>query len=510
MSALLFLHRWIGVVLAAFMTLWLGSGLLIVLTDPPATDRAAQLAHADFLAQQPNWIGPEETWRRGGEGALPAEARLVRKAGAPYWLFKKPSGEVVALSATDAAPHVFSADDAGLIAADWLAAPGEEESARSAVVYLGQGEAPPYIRNAEGLGPFHTLAVDDGWGTHLIVSSRSGDVLASAGALRRAFYYAGSWIHTFHPLDFLGENRRLVLAWAGGLAAAASLSGLIVGWIRWRPGLFGRPTYSGGRRQPYRRFWLATHFWTGLIGGTFALLWALSGFLSTNPGGLFSPANLSPAEIAAYVGAADPRDDFRLPSHDVADEVELSWRRLGDQTILVGVAADGDRVPLRAADDRFAPDAIPAALRRLIGYTPIAAQTEISQYDSYYYRNRRQSAIDRPLPALKIDLADAGGTRLYIDPIDGRILLRQDASRRAYRWLFNGLHHWDFGFLAARPAWLAWELTWVPIGLVLAISAFVLGWRRLQVTGLSARLNWQAKWAARKAKTSPHAEVSGA
>jgi hypothetical protein len=60
MSTLLFLHRWIGVVLAAFMTLWLGSGLAIVLSDPPATDRATQLSHADFLAQQPNWIGPEE------------------------------------------------------------------------------------------------------------------------------------------------------------------------------------------------------------------------------------------------------------------------------------------------------------------------------------------------------------------------------------------------------------------------------------------------------------------
>ena len=510
MSTLLFLHRWIGVVLAAFMTLWLGSGLVIVLSDPPATDRAAQLAHADFLAQLPNWLGPEEAWRRGGEGALPGEARLVRKAGAPYWLFKKPSGEVVALSATDAARHLFSPDDAGLIAADWLAAPGEEESAQAEVVYLGQGEAPPYIRNAEGLGSVYTLAVDNGWGRRLIVSSRSGDVLASAGALRRALYYAGGWVHTFHPLDFLGENRRLVLAWAGGLAAAASLSGLIVGWIRWRPGLLGRPTYSGGRRQPYRRFWFATHFWAGLIGGTFALLWALSGFLSTNPGGVFSQANLSPTEIAAYVGAADPHDGFRPPSHDVADEVELSWRRLGDQTILVGVAADGGRIPLRAADDRFAPDAIRAALRRLTGDAPIAAQTEISEYDSYYYRNRRQSAIDRPLPVLKIDLADAGATRLYIDPGDGRILLRQDASRRAYRWLYNGLHHWDFGILAARPAWLAWELTVVPISLVLAISAFVLGWRRLQITWLSARLNWQAKWAARKAKASPHPEVSGA
>jgi hypothetical protein len=53
------------------MTLWLGSGLAIVLSDPSETDRAAQVAHADFLARQPNGIDPEEAWRRGGEGAPP-------------------------------------------------------------------------------------------------------------------------------------------------------------------------------------------------------------------------------------------------------------------------------------------------------------------------------------------------------------------------------------------------------------------------------------------------------
>ncbi len=325
--------------------------------------------------------------------------------------------------------------------------------------------------------------------------------MAAAGALRRGFYYIGGWIHTFHPLDFLGENRRLVLAWAGGFAAVASLTGLIIGWKRWRPGLFGRPTYSGGRQQPYSRFWLATHFWAGLIGGTFALLWASSGFLSTNPGEIFSKPGPSPREIATYAGAADQFDDIRLPAYDVDDEVELVWRRLGDRSILFALAGDGRRFALPAADDRFAPDSILVALRRLAGDAPIAAQSELSEYDSYYYRNRRQSAVDRPLPVLRIDLADAGATRFYIDPADGRLLLKLDASRRAYRWLYTALHHWDFGWLAWRPVWFLWMLPLVSLGLVLAVSSLVLAWRRL-------RLTWQGQVAASGAKAAPQGEVS--
>ena len=498
MQTLIFLHRWIGVVLAAFMTLWFGSGLIIALSDPLSTDQAARLAHAPYLAQQPGWLGPAEAWRRGDDGPLPGEARLVRAARGGYWLFRTFAGEVQALSAVDGTKHVFSPEEAEQIAADWFAAPGEEASSQSRIVYLDTGEAPAFLRNAQGLGPFHTLAVDDGWGTEIIISSRSGDVVAVASAPRRGLYYASSWLHNFHPLDFLGETRRLALALAGGFAAAASLTGLVLGWKRWRPGLFGRPTYAGGRRQPYRRFWLASHFWSGLIGGTFALLWAFSGFVNAVPAGLFSPAGAAPREIAAFFGPAGQIVDAPPPSHDIGNEVALVWRRLGDQTILFGETGDGSRFRLPHAAESFAPEVLFAAAQRLAGAAPIVAQTELSGYDSYYYRNRRQSALDRPLPVLRVDLGDAAATRLYIDPDDGRILLKADSSRRAYRWLFTALHHWDFGWLAWRPAWLGWMLISVSLGLGLAVSALVLAWRRLQLT-------WRAQIAARSAKLAQQA-----
>jgi hypothetical protein len=86
------------------------------------------------------------------------------------------------------------------------------------------------------------------------------------------------------------------------------------------------------------------------------------------------------------------------------------------------------------------------------------------------------------LPVLRVELGDAAATHLYIDPQDGRLLIKQDKSRRVFRWLYSALHHWDIGLLYQRPLWDAWMLTWVLLGLVLSASAVVLGYKRLKST----------------------------
>jgi uncharacterized iron-regulated membrane protein len=484
MGKLLFIHRWVGVGLALFMALWLGSGLIIVLTDQLSVDRAAQLAHAEKLAPEGAWLDPALAWARGGNGDLPGEARLVRLADNVYWLFRDASGEVVALAATDGERHEFDMEDATKIVEAWLAAPiGAQGASDPHVIYLGQGDAPAFVRGAQGLGPFLRLAVEDGRGTEVIVSARSGEVIAVASAFRRGLYYASSWLHLFHPLDFLGETRDTVLAWSGGLAFAASLTGMVIGWIRWRPGLFGRKTYPGGRQQPYRRFWLATHFWAGLIGGTVATLWAFSGFVHSNPGEVFSSAVTTPIEQAAFVGKPAGVAPLALEAGAAKGLSELDWRRLGNDSVAYGLTAEGARVPVDAAAPHFDRSALVDAASRLAGDRPLATVAELTEYDSYYYRNRRQSALDRPLPVVRVDLADKAGTRLYIDAADGRLLLKQDASRRAYRWLFTALHHWDFGWFAAlKPVWYGWMATWSLVGLALGISSVYLAWRRLRMT----------------------------
>jgi hypothetical protein len=300
-------------------------------------------------------------------------------------------------------------------------------------------------------------------------------------------YWAGSWVHLFRFLDLAGFDKQRVdvLLWVAAFAFLSTLTGLIVGWLRWRPGFFGKATYSEGRVHPYKQVWFTWHFWAGLIGGLVALTWTLSAYLNGNPWQIFSPANPGKPEIARYVGKDNPRQmlDWRPASAQGADAevVELGWRHLGGEAVLIAAQRDGSRQVLNA-EKGLSESAILQAVSRLAGSTVAGQHVLQTEYDNYYYPRHGRSPLDRPLPVWRVDLGDSADTRFYIDAQDGRLLLRQDGSRRAYRWLWSALHHWDIAGLYSRPLWDAWMLTWISFGLVLSVTSLVLGWRRLKAT----------------------------
>ncbi|MBY6243090.1 PepSY domain-containing protein [Methylosinus sp. Sm6] len=485
MKSLIFLHRWIGVVLALFMLVWFSTGLVIAFLAAPPITRAQQLAHAESLAPEASWLSLGDALaaralggRHEQEDGVIVEGRLVRVAGAPAWLIENQFGRRSAISALDGAPIVFSPEQARRIADLW--AEGAD------LVYSGAEEAPVGVRNAEALRPFHRFAAPDS--REIVVSARTGEVVQSATRGERALIYAGNWLHLFRWLDLVGagDYRRAALSWAGFFAAAAALTGVILGFVKWRPGFFGRPTYSRGRTQPYREFFFAYHFWAGLIGGVFALSWAASGFFSTNPGQIFSQPTPSPDEIARYRAVGGPDAMASATSAGVAalapETVALSWSRIGDDAVLLAVSRDGERRALETGRTKaaFGEDALAAAAARLAGTAPISGRELLIDYDSYYYPNHHQSRIDKPLPVLRVDLADAGRSSLYIDPVDGRLLAKIDASRRVYRWLYSAVHHWDFGPFRDHWLWNGWMALWVFFGLALSTTAVVLAWRRLR------------------------------
>jgi uncharacterized iron-regulated membrane protein len=508
MNLLTFLHRWIGVILALFMLFWFASGSIIAFVGSPSIGRADQLAHGASLTPEDGWLSLGDALRLSAsaraKAAMPmqgrdddhakappdgiiVDARLARIDGAPFWLTEDDRGRRFAISARDGSVEEFSIERAQRIARDWIRQDG---GLAIPLKYIDTSDSPVGVRNAQALKPFHHFAFADGSGTNVIVSARSGEVTQVATRTQRAFAYVGAWLHLFRWLDLFGagEYRRTALSWVSFFAATGVLTGLILGWIRWRPGFFGRPTYARGRTQPYREFWFKYHFWAGLIGGSFAALWTISGYLSTNPWQIFSPATANREELTRYLGKDLPHivaqwKPDALHAID-ANVVELGWGRLGNEAVLVAYGRDGARQALTLAQtkSRFDDDALLAAAQRLGGETKITSHELLSAYDSYYFPGRRQGLSEKPLPVFRVDLADAGRTSLYVDPLDGRLLARVDASRRAYRWLYSAVHHWDFGFFHHRVVWYGWMATWIALGLVLAASAVVLGWRRLRRT----------------------------
>ena len=53
----------------------------------------------------------------------------------------------------------------------------------------------------------------------------------------------------------------------------------------------------------------------------------------------------------------------------------------------------------------------------------------------------------------RAQLADAGHTALYIDPVSGQLIRAVDRNGRNFRWLQDGLHSLDFPILRQRPLW---------------------------------------------------------
>ena len=77
-------------------------------------------------------------------------------------------------------------------------------------------------------------------------------------------------------------------------------------------------------------------------------------------------------------------------------------------------------------------------------------------------------------------LNDDEQTRYYIDPKTGRIAGNYSASNWVSRWLYHGLHSFDFPWLYNyRPLWDVVVITFMVGGTALCVTSLILAWRVL-------------------------------
>jgi len=479
-KSLIFLHRYLGIVLCLVFVVWFLSGIAMIYAKAmPTLTPESRLEHLPALDFQRVRLGPSEAAQRAQLSTPAPRVSLLTIMGRPAYRFSIP--EIVTVFA-----------DTG----DVMNPPGPVESMSIASHFLNIPESALHhvrVLDAQdqwtlgnrGLLPMHKISADDEAHTELYVSEQSGEVAVVTTRGSRALAWVSAIPHWFY-LEVLRTNSRawtLVVLWTSGLGTILALMGIVLAIIQ----------YS--RRPPHIPYagWMRWHYITGAIFGVFTLTWVFSGFLSMEPWDWASEGGLGSGMRTAFSGG--PLDLAQFPAmparFPVADVKEIEFLRIqGDAYYAVKSNSPSPVLltaePLSIREGVFSTESLVGKAKQANPDIPIAEVTELSGYDSYYYSRDREA----PLPVVRLKFDDPDKTWFYIDPKLGRILARYQKRERLQRWIYHGLHSLDFSFwYYSRPAWDIGVIVLCIGGAVLsAIGVFISIRRlRLDVRSLSRR-----------------------
>lgn len=510
---LVFLHKWLGVLLALLFLMWFASGLVLYFVPFPS------LTPAERLAGLPALKLPVGCCLTAGAAAAAAgveftDARLGMNGAAPVWRLlasgkadaaKPGAGEgghgAEAASSQPRWVMVGAHDGSALAPLSWQATAAIAEAFSGREALRAEPVEEDQWSTAQSLNahrPLLRVFMDGGDGLELYVSPSSGEVLRDTRRAERFWNWLGAvphWYYFSQLRDWPGARKNLVV-WTASLGVIAAASGLALGI--WQ--LF----LNRARWIPYRRFWPRWHHIAGLVAGVFTFTWILSGLLSVNPWGLFSTRAGPGAERARWAG--EPARAVLDPAAALAaaqaapgglDAKEIDLLRIAGQAWYRVRGPAGAQQLVRADLPQPSPGTLPqtlpwlpdALMRQTLenhrGATAkwgLPVVTRLDRYDGLYYAREYASdtnkKFNRPLPVWRAEWAD--GVAVYADPASGRVLMRQDASNRVQRVLYNGLHSFDFLPLMERP-WLRTGLVVLLslLGLALSITSCVMAWRAL-------------------------------
>lgn len=485
------IHRWMGIAGCLLIAMWFGSGLVMMYVGFPALTEAERLAGLPPLDPQRIAVTPDAALRAAGLTAFPRSLRLEMAGAQPVYRFVDEGGRPRTVSASDGS--VITEVDA--MAAQAIAQRFAGRPAR----WLDTAERDQWTvpNSLNAWRPLHRIGIDDGRGTELYVSARTGEVVRDTRRSERFWNWLGAvphWLY-FTPIRQHAPRWRQLVLWSAGACIAVAVTGIWIGWLRLRVRRRFAHGSMGGT-SPYHG-WMAWHHVAGLVGALFLQAWLISGWLSVNPNRWFSGRGFDSAALQRYGAHAEPT--FPTPdwhallqragdrsggerssgdrSADVR-EVRMQWVA-GVPVLLAASAPDA----IRALDARTATPLawdqarLAQAAAALLPAARVVESTLQTAPDAYWYSHHTV----RRLPVVRVGFDDADRTWAYLDPATGQVLGRGDHSRRLYRWLFHAAHSYDFVVLTRhRPLWdiVVWLLS--TVGLVVSLSGVVVGWRRLR------------------------------
>lgn len=485
----IFVHKWLGVVLALFFLMWFVSGVVLYFVPFPSLTQAERLAALPTLQLTADCClaAPDAAQRAGLRPTGGGEARLGMLGDAPVWRMQAAADE-------GAAPrwHTVDARTGAL-----MPPLGDVQAATVAEAFSGRrATGTEWVERdqwtvPQGLDahrPLVKVLLDGDDGLELYVSPGAAEVVRDTRRAERFWNWLGAVPHWIYPtvLRQFPKAWHHVVVWLSIPGVLLAATGIALGI--WQLFLNRR------RWIPYQKFWMRWHHILGLVAAVFTLTWMFSGLMSMNPFGVFTGRAAAPQTRAQGAGEAPratrgPAEAVALAAAEGLVPLEVdtlriagqAWYRVrgqGEGVVQRLVRADGPEATVaQAVHDAT----VLAALQGLRPGMPAPSIEQVTQYHGLYYARHHDASTSfhRPLPVWRAHWAEDEVT-VYADAASARIVLRADATTPWQRVLYNGLHSLDFAPLLARPALRTGLIVGLSLlGVALCITSCVVAWRVL-------------------------------
>jgi uncharacterized iron-regulated membrane protein len=434
LRTLAFLHRYTGVAVGWLMTLWCLSGFVMMyqeypeLTDAERLRGLAPLSLSD-CCHDPLAI-PATRDLAGARVNMVPGVPVLRLPGAPAPIDLR-SGQPL---------QVRTATQVQDIAAGYGRSIGITNTPTELAFDGSDQWTLLSVRRNQDV---HHLTFNDASATEIYINGDSGEVMQDTNRRERTLAWMGAIPHWLYPTVLRSRPRiwTQVVIWTSVAGTFLTVAGLFLG--------ISRLNWRGARIFPYRGLWNWHHI-AGVFFGVLALTWVFSGLLTMNPWGLLE-SNDDGTYAQELRGTARWEDLQRFlvdRGPGLAQFVELRVEPFNGAFNVVALRKDGTSTRLDASAARAEVQRadIEAASAKL--GAPVHSLDLLQQEDAYHYAHKQPVA----LPVYRLELDDAGKTRVYIDPATGAVET-MDLNARRTRWWESALHNLDLPGLRTRPWW---------------------------------------------------------
>jgi hypothetical protein len=507
-KALIYTHRWAGIVLTAVFVVWFVSGVIFVYVGMPTLPAEERLLRMERLDLTHIGVTPADAASRAGLDT-PSRIRIAMSGSRPVYRFQAGGTWQMVYADSGEPLEGFTADAAMAVMRRFVPEHAHTLRYGERLTDSDQWTLQGIVRTTM---PMHRIALGDAAGTEYYVSERTGEPVLKTTASGRFWGYMSAVLHWlyFTPLRRHNAFWSDFVIWISLIGTVMCAMGIGIGI--WRYSLAGRfrlrriPSHT-----PYAG-WIKWHHYTGLVFGFFACTWAFSGALSLSPfsflqaspptrafreaatGGPIDLSGLTVERIRAvadvvgrsfqpkeldffqflgepyFIAYAPPSTSESAPWRNT-DISAASALNIDRQHVMVS-ALHPERGPFTSFEKNRMWTVATAAMPAV----PIADAAWLDAYDSYYYSHDGM----KPLPVLRIRYADPRQTWLYLDPQRGVIASRLERSSRWNRWLYHGFHSLDFPFLYyKRPLWDIIVILLSIGGVAISVTSALPAWRRL-------------------------------